>query len=203
MSHRSVFLNVPYDGEFQPLFLAYLVGVRGFGLLPHAALEVPSIGPQIDRIVQLLKTCDYSIHDMSWVGLTEEHPQVPRFNMPFELGMAYWYSLQGDHQCRIFESDHRRFERSLSDLKGFHVYQHQSAEAELFSRLTEAFIDEDLKPSVEDMIAIYVLVKSMVPEILNLVGAKNIFHARAFQEVSFATGEFWAARQVKSRSSHA
>ena len=88
MSAPAVFLNAPYDKEFEPLFLAYIVGVLGFGLIPRAALEIGGAGNRIDRIVGMIKGCGLSIHDLSRVQLSSRPPHLPRFNMPFELGMA-------------------------------------------------------------------------------------------------------------------
>jgi hypothetical protein len=61
----SVFLNVPYDLRFQPLYLAYIVGVTAFGLVPRATLEIPGGTRRLERIFSLIKSCQYSIHDLS------------------------------------------------------------------------------------------------------------------------------------------
>jgi len=37
---NAVFLNVPYDEQFKDLFLAYMVGVRAYGLIPRATIEL-------------------------------------------------------------------------------------------------------------------------------------------------------------------
>ena len=38
----GVFLNIPYDEDFEPLYLAFIAGLSGFGLIPHAVLEIPT-----------------------------------------------------------------------------------------------------------------------------------------------------------------
>ena len=38
----QVFLNLPYDSKFEPLYLAYIVGISAFGLVPRATLELPA-----------------------------------------------------------------------------------------------------------------------------------------------------------------
>jgi hypothetical protein len=38
---KSVFLNVPFDKEYGPLFLALIAGLAGLGRTPRRVLEVP------------------------------------------------------------------------------------------------------------------------------------------------------------------
>lgn len=85
---ESVFLNFPYDAQFENLFLAYVATVSAFGFVPRAAVEVPFTRGRLDRITELIAECEYSIHDLSRVQLDRTFPATPRFNMPFELGVA-------------------------------------------------------------------------------------------------------------------
>jgi hypothetical protein len=84
----SVFLNIPYDEKFKKLYLAYLSGLVSLGLKPKVTLAIPGGVTRLDRIFSLLRSCRYSIHDLSRVELDRSHPPIPRFNMPMELGMA-------------------------------------------------------------------------------------------------------------------
>src|SRR4051812_34592759 len=90
----SVFLNLPYDDGFQTLFLGYIAGVSAFGMLPHATLEIPGGERRLERILGLIAQCRYSVHDLSRVQLDRSAPATPRFNMPFELGLAVAHSAQ-------------------------------------------------------------------------------------------------------------
>ncbi len=84
----EVFLNIPYDEKFERLFLAYIAGISAFGLTTRATLEIPSSSRRLEKIRALIDACRYSIHDMSRVELDRRAPRTPRFNMPFELGLA-------------------------------------------------------------------------------------------------------------------
>jgi hypothetical protein len=35
------FLNIPFDQEFESLYLAFISGLSGFGLIPQAVLQIP------------------------------------------------------------------------------------------------------------------------------------------------------------------
>jgi hypothetical protein len=84
----SVFLNIPYDAAFENLLLAYIAAISAFGFAPRATLEVPFGQRRLDRILTLIRQSKYSIHDLSRVQLDRKAPKTPRFNLPFELGLA-------------------------------------------------------------------------------------------------------------------
>ena len=46
----NAFLNIPYDNQFQNLYLAYISGLSAFGLFPKATLEIPGSKRRLDRI---------------------------------------------------------------------------------------------------------------------------------------------------------
>ncbi len=92
VSKNAVFLNIPYDNKFRNLYLAYIVGLTHLGLEPRATLGISGGDRRLDRILDLIQSCPYSIHDLSRVELDQAVPRVPRFNMPFELGLAVTWS---------------------------------------------------------------------------------------------------------------
>src|SRR3972149_9618111 len=84
---NTVFVNAPYDPDYEQLFIALIVGLSGFGLTPHAPLEIPGSERRLNRIMGLLRRCRYSFHDLSRVEVDAPTPETPRFNMPFQLGL--------------------------------------------------------------------------------------------------------------------
>jgi len=129
---KTVFLNFPYDRQFEPLFLAYVAGVCSYGLVPRAALEIPGGERRLDRIVDLIESCRYSFHDLSRVELDLHRPRTPRMNMPFELGLTVMASYHNPkrHTWCVFEKSYRRTQKSLSDLAGTDVYSTMGARKE-------------------------------------------------------------------------
>src|SRR5260370_38754408 len=85
---KSVFLNLPYDRSFQNLFLAFIAGTSALGLIPRATLEIPGSTRRLDRILSLIQSSQYSIHDLSRGQPDRDPPAPPRFNMPLELGLT-------------------------------------------------------------------------------------------------------------------
>ena len=85
---ESAFLNIPYDRRYENLYLAFIAGLCAFGLTPRATIEIPSTKRRLERIIELIQGSEYSFHDLSRVQLDRNSPATPRFNMPFELGLA-------------------------------------------------------------------------------------------------------------------
>jgi hypothetical protein len=85
--HLNVFVNVPFDDDYAPLFDALIFTIYACGYRARCALEENDSGDiRLDKLVQLISASPRSIHDLSRVELGEN--ELPRFNMPFELGMS-------------------------------------------------------------------------------------------------------------------
>jgi hypothetical protein len=109
-----VFLNCPFDEDYENLFLALIAGLTGLGLTPRCVLEIPPGRSRLERLLRLIGQCSSSVHDLSRVELSPRRPRVPRFNMPFELGLAVALSLSGrKHQWYLMESKRYRLQASL------------------------------------------------------------------------------------------
>jgi hypothetical protein len=48
------FLNIPFDQEFEPLYLAFIAGLSGFGLVPQTVLQIPGSERRLDRLMGLM-----------------------------------------------------------------------------------------------------------------------------------------------------
>lgn len=145
----TVFLNVPFDEQYWPLFVALLAGLTALGLTPHCVLEVPSSGRnRLDRIYDLLASCAVSIHDLSRVTLSGSL-KVPRFNMPFELGVSYARSRISDHRFFVFEERAFRIQQSLSDLNGIDPMIHGGTVTGILGCLLDCFGTEKKAPPIE------------------------------------------------------
>ena len=181
----DVFLNVPYDKPFHKLCLAYISGISAFGLVPRATLEIPANTRRLDRILNLIAGCQYSVHDLSRVELDAKRPPTPRFNMPFELGLcvAWARTSTETHTWFVCESKAWRVSKSLSDLDGTDAYIHLGTAAGVFRELCNAFVGADRKPTVQQMQRINRDVAKNLPTILKQAGTNSIYTARAFKDI--------------------
>ena len=181
----TVFLNIPYDAKFERLYLAYIVGLIALGLKPRATLAIPGGAARLDRIVELVQSCAYSVHDLSRVQMDRTPPQTPRFNMPFELGLAVsWAKLYPRrHVWFVFESENRRAQKSLSDINGTDLNIHDGTIEGVMRELCNAFVRTAQRPSVPEMLATYRELRRLVPEIANRARASSVFEARIFEDL--------------------
>jgi hypothetical protein len=115
-SRDQVFLNVPFDEAYAPLYVTMIASLTALGMTPRSVLEVPPHDhARLTRLMTIVRSCGASIHDLSRVEVPKG---VPRFNMPFELGLTLGLHRAG-HRWFVFESVEHRVARSLSDLGGY------------------------------------------------------------------------------------
>jgi hypothetical protein len=185
----EVFLNVPYDQKFENLFLAYIAGISAFGLVPRATLEIPSSSRRLEKILKLVAACRYSIHDLSRVELDRHAPRTPRFNMPFELGLAVAHQMNASrgsrHDWFVCEAKDRRLLKSLSDLNGTDPYIHGGQILGVFRELRNIFRRPDRQPTAQQMRKIYREMRRNLPSILHRSGADSPYTAGVFKDLSF------------------
>jgi hypothetical protein len=178
----DVFLNIPYDERFENLLFAYIAGISAFGFVPRATLEIPFSQRRLERIISLIASSRYSVHDLSRVQLDRNAPSTPRFNMPFELGITVGLG-NAQHSWIVCETVRRRINKSLSDLDGTDVYIHGGTVRGVFRELCNAFVRNRRQPSVEQMMQIYRILRSKCASILQNAGAKDPFNARVFLDL--------------------
>ena len=119
----SVFINCPFDSQYQAIFYALVFAVHDCGYVARCALEVDDSGlVRIQKIEQMISDCRFGIHDISRVE-SDPHTQLPRFNMPLELGLflgAKRYGKSGKRRSYVRSSiltsiDFRNFVRIYPD----------------------------------------------------------------------------------------
>jgi hypothetical protein len=187
---RSVFLNIPYDQQFHRLCLAYICAIASFGLVPRATLEIPGTR-RLDRIIELIESCPFSVHDLSRVQRNLPL-RLPRFNMPFELGLAVaWQKLRAKgHVWYVFETERYRADKSLSDIAGTDVYVHGGIVKGVLREVANAFVRERRKATFAQMMQVYQGTQRALPSILKKSGTDSIFGgARAFEDVCVSAAE--------------
>jgi hypothetical protein len=181
---RSVFLNIPYDRRFENLYLAYGVGLTQLGLHVNVTLAVPNQG-RLERIVELIEKSDASIHDLSRIEITSG---VPRFNMPFELGLALYRSraTKGRHLVFLFEKKAYRMQRSTSDINGIDPLIHNGNPKGVMAGLRNIFFQPKGTTTVPEMLSSYRAVKRKLPELRKNAGSQSPFEASVFNELVLA-----------------
>lgn len=119
----NVFINCPFDPDYEGLFQAVVFAVMDCGFRPRCALEIIDSGQnRLDKIVEIIKQSRFGIHDLSRTELDAEH-RLPRFNMPFELGLfiaaqRFGAGRQRQKVSPILDREPYRYQKFLSDIAG-------------------------------------------------------------------------------------
>jgi hypothetical protein len=121
--------------------LALVAALVCTGQTPRTVLEIPPSAGRLDRLLDLISGCPYSLHDLSRVQLSNGRLRVPRFNMPFELGLAVGLAQRAPkrHQFRLLEERSFRVQHSLSDLNGYDPYIHHGTPSGMYNAICDVF----------------------------------------------------------------
>jgi hypothetical protein len=187
---EEVFLNIPFDPEHERLYIALIAGLTGLGLTPRSVLEIPPVKNRLERLFELIRACGSSIHDLSRVQLSRGNPRCPRFNMPFEAGLAVAWAhvAPAEHRWFLFEAVPFRLQKSLSDLNGFDPFIHNGTVEGLCSTLTKAFYRPSHRPDVttEQLLKNYRSLRPVAQDIKRKGRYENLFNGPAFRGLVIA-----------------
>lgn len=134
----SIFINCPFDTKYSKKFRAIVFTTIYCGFEPRCALEV-SDGSEnrLGKIVRIVGECRLSIHDISRTQLDGLN-RLPRFNMPFELGLFFGAKSFGgkahaSKACLVLDTAQFRYQRFLSDIAGQDIQAHANQIEELIT----------------------------------------------------------------------
>lgn len=128
-SPGDVFINCPFDDSFTDGFRALVFAVVACGFTVRCAREEDDGSEmRIEKLYRIIQESRYGIHDLSYVTI-DPVTKLPRFNMPFELGLflaakRYGPDGQKNKKCLVHDRDGYRFRQSISDLAGIDVTAH-------------------------------------------------------------------------------
>lgn len=152
---QNVFINCPLDKLYiDDLLKPILYILVKNGLFPRLSLEVSDSGQvRLQKITEIIKSCKYSIHDLSIVK-SKKAKEFARMNMPFELGIDYGLRNSsipklGEKQFLILEATRYDYMKSISDINGFDIKVHGNETEKIFDCLY-SWLSETLKINKQD-----------------------------------------------------
>lgn len=151
----NVFINCPFDKSYindllKPLL--YVIIKNGYN--PRLSLEVSDSGEvRLEKITEIIKSCKYSIHDLSLVK-SKKAKEFARMNMPFELGIDYGLRKSGtvplsEKQFLILEATKYDYMKAISDINGFDIKVHNNKTEQVFECIYSWF-SETLKTNKQE-----------------------------------------------------
>lgn len=173
----NVFVNVPFDDAYAGLFEALVFTTTACGYRVRCALEENDAGDiRMDKLVRLIAESPRSIHDLSRTQIG--NGGLPRFNMPFELGMAmgakrFNRRKFGAHGLSIMVAEPFKLPAYLSDLGGNDPAAHHNEPSKLIE-IVRDFLhsapDGRLLEGPRRFVEAYGHFRSKLPEIAEGVG---------------------------------
>ncbi len=171
---KSVFINCPFDDEYQPLLEAAVFTIHDCGFIARCSQEINDSSQQrVEKILQMIADCKYGIHDISRTELTEfdENNKLPRFNMPLELGYflgakRFGSGKQKQKLCLILDTEQYRYIKFCSDIKGQDISAHENNPDKLIRRVRDWLNDSitDVRiPSGSKIAERYHLFENVLP----------------------------------------
>jgi hypothetical protein len=167
---KNVFINCPFDDEYTPIFEAIVFTIQACGFSAMCARSRINSGEvRLQKILDIIGDCRYSIHDLSRTEL-DRTTALPRFNMPLELGIDIGCRAYANGYERksflIFDRDRFRFQSYVSDIAGQDIANHEDDPNRAIGRVrdwlrTEAALDN--LPGAKTMQSKYAAFRHVLP----------------------------------------
>lgn len=128
----NVFINCPFDKQYEPIFHAIIFAIFDCGFVPRCTLEEDDASQiRIEKIYSIINACRYSIHDISRTELDSKN-NLPRFNMPLELGIflsakKFGSGKHNKKSCLILDKKAYRYQKFISDISGQDISAHNNS----------------------------------------------------------------------------
>jgi hypothetical protein len=153
MNDRDVFINCPFSPDYRRHFQAIVFAVIRSGFTPRSAAEADDAGEvRIEKVYRIIAESRYGIHDIS---KTEPDPGsgLPRFNMPFELGLflgarKFGGRVQSRKKTLVFDTERYRYKEFLSDISGQDIHGHGGEIERLIEGVASWLRDEARDPDI-------------------------------------------------------
>ena len=124
----NVFINCPFDNQYCILLKPLIFTVLYLNYKPKISQTKSSSDIRISQIKSFIRDSKFGIHDLSRCKSLKE-ADLPRFNMPYELGLDVGCCEFGNKELRskkilILETSKFHYQKVLSDIAGQDIENH-------------------------------------------------------------------------------
>jgi hypothetical protein len=194
----TAFINMPYSADYEERLLALIAGLSLYGLVPTAATVAGDDPNRLDRIVEALSDCTISIHDLTWMAVDSNEPKVPRFNMPFELGIAVALAATVGNDYVVIDTVPNRLDKALSDARGLDAEIFDGTPLGVFRALANIFHRDDFQPQPRHFRRVFGRLNTTAARLRKAFGFKSMFEAKPFSELRLLAGRISNEIRLKS-----
>jgi hypothetical protein len=173
----NVFLNCPFDDQYDPIFKAVVFAVHACGFTLRCAKESSGTeSVRIEKIITMIRECEFGIHDLSRVDTLGK---LPRFNMALELGIfigarSFGGKPQKGKKFFVLEGRSKQYHQTLSDISGQDPGCHNNTPEEAVKEVRKWLSDQvGTKPGVpgkDRIMLLYGQFRALLPGLLDVSG---------------------------------
>ena len=140
---KNVFINCPFDDAYLELRNAAIFCLKLLGYNVLISETKNSNDQRISEIKKLIGKSKYGIHDLSRIKCNAKG-EIPRFNMPYELGLdigAKTYGSPAQRKKFILILSHvaNEYKIALSDISGQDIKVHHDKPSEIIRCIRDWF----------------------------------------------------------------
>lgn len=174
----SVFINCPFDEEYLFIFQAIVFAVFDCGYIARSSLEIEDGGEvRIDKIARIISECKYGIHDISRTELSKDN-NLPRFNMPLELGMflgakRFGHKEQKKKICLLLDREPHRYQIFISDIAGQDIRSHSNDDNEAIKLIRNWLRNTSQRSTIlggKEIVKRYRIFRAELPDLCESLG---------------------------------
>lgn len=198
-----VFINCPFTKDYRALFDCMVFTVLACGFQPRSALEAADGSDvRMDKIARLIKESTYSIHDLSAVALDDTN-KLPRFNMPFELGMVIGCKkvagrTYASRSVLILEQTKYTTQKCLSDIAGQDLKAHDGQPQKLCRIVRSWLVAESGRQGIPGQAAIFTAYERFAAELPDICAAADLEYDELIYADLLGLGQQWLQEQAKA-----
>jgi hypothetical protein len=149
----NVFINCPFDKGYLPIFHAIIFTVMSNGFCP-VCVKLPSGKVRLEKICEAICDSRLGIHDISCVKL-DSKTKLPRFNMPFELGLfigclKFGGGKHSQKDIIVMDKEKYRYHEFLSNINGLDCKAHKNKPEEAIKIVHEWLRFKRLEKSITE-----------------------------------------------------
>jgi hypothetical protein len=143
---NNVFINCPFDNEYKPLLKALVFTVCYLEHKPLISMTMSSSNVRIQQIKNYIRKSKFGIHDISR-NKQLSNSELPRFNMPFELGLdigaaEFGSALLKSKHALILDTERYYFQKVISDISGQDIEEHANDSKILIRKVRNWFSNQ-------------------------------------------------------------
>ena len=173
----KVFINCPFDKAYESILHAIAFTIYRCGFYPITALNEDDGSVQrLEKIHSCISSCKYGIHDISRAEINS--PELPRFNMPLELGIFYGAKkfgdkIQNEKIALVFDSERYRYMKFISDLNGVDIKAHNNLPENVIGSVSTWLRTASKRRTIVGEVTVrtdYIIFKKALPQLLKNAG---------------------------------